>query len=408
MGSQANQLRKRSPAVQVLYNFNGIFPPGKMTALVGGSGSGKSTIIGLLERFYDPVGGVVKIDGIPIKEWNIRYLRNQIGLVSQEPVLFATTVAGNIEHGLIGSRFENETAEQKRARVIEAAKLANADGFITALPLGYDTLVGERAMLLSGGQKRECSLSLSLRIKPVLTCPLAGLAERIAIARAIVSDPKILLLDEATSALDTNSETIVQDALDRASAGRTTVTIAHRLSTIRDADQIIVLTAGHILESAMSTETAKAHEILLENPDGAYSKLVNAQRLREMEEAEGGDDSSSVAGSVEQPALPGELTREQLDEMARQEKPQFETLKRTGTGRSLASQALEKRQLDLEAAGGEQHVKRNFPYLIKRMFIINRDQWKEYTLGFCFAVASGCVYPVFGACLSLVQRSKHH
>lgn len=252
------------------------------------------------------------------------------------------------------------------------------------------------------------ALSLSLRIKPVLTCPLAGLAERIAIARAIVSDPKILLLDEATSALDTNSETIVQDALDRASAGRTTVTIAHRLSTIRDADQIIVLTAGHILESAMSTETAKAHEILLENPDGAYSKLVNAQRLREMEEAEGGDDSSSVAGSVEQPALPGELTREQLDEMARQEKPQFETLKRTGTGRSLASQALEKRQLDLEAAGGEQHVKRNFPYLIKRMFIINRDQWKEYTLGFCFAVASGCVYPVFGACLSLVQRSKHH
>lgn len=130
-----------------------------MTALVGGSGSGKSTIIGLLERFYDPVGGVVKIDGIPIRDWNIRYLRNQIGLVSQEPVLFATTVAGNIEHGLIGSRFENETAEQKRARVIEAAKLANADGFITALPLGYDTLVGERAMLLSGGQKRECSLN---------------------------------------------------------------------------------------------------------------------------------------------------------------------------------------------------------------------------------------------------------
>lgn len=134
-----------------------------MTALVGGSGSGKSTIIGLLERFYDPVGGVVKIDGIPIKEWNIRYLRNQIGLVSQEPVLFATTVAGNIEHGLIGSRFENETAEQKRARVIEAAKLANADGFITALPLGYDTLVGERAMLLSGGQKRESSLHCKIR-----------------------------------------------------------------------------------------------------------------------------------------------------------------------------------------------------------------------------------------------------
>lgn len=205
-----------------------------------------------------------------------------------------------------------------------------------------------------------------------------------------MSDPKILLLDEATSALDTNSETIVQDALDRASAGRTTITIAHRLSTIRDADQIIVLTAGHILESAMSTETSKAHDILLNNPTGAYSLLVNAQRLRELEEA---DDAGSADGS-EQPALPGELTREQIDEMARKEKPQFENLKRTGTGRSLASQVLEKRQIDLEAAGGDQDRKPGFPYLIKRIYHLNRDQWKQYVVGFCFAVASGCVYPV--------------
>lgn len=193
------------PSVQVLHKFTGVFPKGKMTALVGASGSGKSTIIGLVERFYDPVGGSIKLDGHEVRELNVKWLRQQIGLVSQEPTLFATTVAGNIEHGLIGTRFAGEGADEKRKRVIEAAVMANADGFITALPEGYDTQIGERGMLLSGGQK-----------------------QRIAIARAIVGDPKILLLDEATSALDTASEQIVQDALDRASEGRTTIAIAHR------------------------------------------------------------------------------------------------------------------------------------------------------------------------------------
>ncbi|GJN89308.1 hypothetical protein Rhopal_002288-T1 [Rhodotorula paludigena] len=356
------------PGAQVLYNFNGIFPVGKTTALVGGSGSGKSTIVGLIERFYDPVGGVVKLDGVPLKELNVKWLRNQIGLVMQEPTLFATTIAGNIAHGLIGSRFEHESPEEKRARIIDAAKLANADGFITALPQGYDTHIGERGMLLSGGQK-----------------------QRIAIARAIVSDPKILLLDEATSALDTNSEAIVQDALDRAAAGRTTVTIAHRLSTIRDADQIIVLTAGHVLESAMTSSDGTAHDLLLRNPEGAYSKLVNAQRLREEEEeAEKQGDSKTAA------PVPGELTREELDEMARREKPQFETLKRAGTGRSQASEAIERRKLDLEAGGQLEPIKYNFAYLIKRMYLLNSDQWKKYIWAFIGAVASGCVYPAFG------------
>ncbi|GAA5897055.1 hypothetical protein JCM8208_006155 [Rhodotorula glutinis] len=356
------------PGVQVLYNFNGVFPPGKMTALVGGSGSGKSTIVGMIERFYDPVGGIVKLDGVPLKELNVKWLRNQIGLVSQEPTLFATTVAGNIEHGMIGSRFEHETGEARRQRVIEAAKLANADGFIRALPEGYDTQIGERGMLLSGGQK-----------------------QRIAIARAIVSDPKILLLDEATSALDTNSEAIVQDALDRASKGRTTITVAHRLSTIRDADQIIVLTAGHILESAMTTAEGSAHALLLRNPDGAYSKLVSAQRLREAEEAaEDGDDEHGRA-----PA-PGELTREQIDELARHEKPQFEQLKRAATGRSLASEMLERRQNDLEAAGGDEPKHYGTYTLFARMYKLNSECWKRYVFAFIGAVASGCVYPVFG------------
>ncbi|BGP31976.1 hypothetical protein JCM10296v2_003755 [Rhodotorula toruloides] len=361
------------PAVQVLYNFNGVFPPGKTTALVGGSGSGKSTCVGLIERFYDPVAGTVRLDGVPIKDLNLKWLRNQIGLVSQEPVLFATTIAGNVEHGLIGSRFEHESPEQKRQRVIDACRLANADGFISQLPNGYETQIGERGMLLSGGQK-----------------------QRIAIARAIVSDPKILLLDEATSALDTQSEGIVQDALDRASLGRTTISIAHRLSTIKGADQIIVLTAGHILESAMSNGTERAHDILLKKPDGAYTKLVNAQRLREQKEAEAAPlDSSSIDSTDEQTALPGELTRAQIEEMARNEKPQFENLKRTGTGRSLASQAIERQNLDLEA--GQQRGRHlGLPYLCYRMFKLNRDQWKQYIVAFIAAIACGCVYPVFG------------
>lgn len=382
-----------------------------MTALVGGSGSGKSTIIGLLERFYDPVAGIVKLDDIPLKDLNVKWLRNQIGLVSQEPTLFATTVAGNIEHGMIGSRFEHETGDARRKRVIEAAKLANADGFIQALPHGYDTQIGERGMLLSGGQKRaspfphrfssypdECIAQCEARSSGVitglsphsdcaLTLPLAD-AERIAIARAIVSDPKILLLDEATSALDTNSEAIVQDALDRASAGRTTITVAHRLSTIRDADQIIVLTAGHILESAMTTDEGTAHTRLLRNPEGAYSKLVAAQKIREEEaaaEAEADDDEADHA------PVPGELTREQIDEMARREKPQFEQLKRAGTGRSLASEVLERRQDDIEAAGGDLPKHYSTFTLFARMYKLNREYWRRYVFAFMGAVASGCV-----------------
>lgn len=156
------------PSVQVLSNFTAIFPKGKITALVGASGSGKSTLVGLIERFYDPVGGSVELDGENVKDLNVKWLRTQIGLVSQEPTLFATTVAGNIEHGLIGTKYENETGEAKRARVIEAALLANADGFIRALPEGYDTLIGERGMLLSGGQKVCLFLSSIVNFKKLI------------------------------------------------------------------------------------------------------------------------------------------------------------------------------------------------------------------------------------------------
>lgn len=188
--------------VQVVQDLSLHFEAGKTAALVGASGSGKSTIISLVERFYDPTSGVVKVDGVDVKNLNLKWLRSQIGLVSQEPTLFATTIRGNVAHGLINTPYEHSSEEEKFALIKQACIKANADDFINNLPNGYETLVGERGFLLSGGQK-----------------------QRVAIARAIVSDPRILLLDEATSALDTQSEGVVQDALDKASAGESFVSL---------------------------------------------------------------------------------------------------------------------------------------------------------------------------------------
>ena len=189
-----------------------LIPAGHTTALVGPSGSGKSTVIGLVERFYKPVNGEILLDGHSIESLNLRWLRQQISLVSQEPILFATTIYENVKFGLIGTPFMEESEEKITQRIRDALEMSNALEFVTALPEGLDTHVGERGFLLSGGQK-----------------------QRIAIARAVVSDPKILLLDEATSALDTKSEGVVQAALDKAAEGRTTIVIAHRLSTIKGA-----------------------------------------------------------------------------------------------------------------------------------------------------------------------------
>jgi ATP-binding cassette, subfamily B (MDR/TAP), member 1 len=184
------------PDVRVVKNLNLTISAGKTAALVGASGSGKSTVISLVERFYDPLSGSVRLDGVDLRELNLKWLRSQIGLVSQEPTLFSTTIRKNVEHGLVNTRHQNASPEEKFQLVKEACIKANADGFISKLPLGYDTVVGERGFLLSGGQK-----------------------QRVAIARAIASDPRILLLDEATSALDTRSEGVVQNALDKAAAG---------------------------------------------------------------------------------------------------------------------------------------------------------------------------------------------
>ncbi|PRQ43987.1 putative xenobiotic-transporting ATPase [Rosa chinensis] len=202
------------PDVQIFAGFSLHVPSGTTTALVGQSGSGKSTVIGLVERFYDPEAGEVFIDGVDLKKLHLRSIRERIGLVSQEPNLFTTTIRQNIAYGK-----DNATEEEIR----RALELANAAKFIDKLPKGLDTMVGGTS--LSGGQK-----------------------QRIAIARAILKNPRILLLDEATSALDTESERIVQDALVRLMSNRTTIVVAHRLTTIRNADAIAVVHKGKIVE----------------------------------------------------------------------------------------------------------------------------------------------------------------
>ena len=211
--------------------------PGQMIALVGPSGSGKSTIANLIPRFYDVDSGTIAIDGHDIRQVTADSLREQIGLVPQETMLFSTTVMENIRYGRLDATDEE---------VVEAARAANAEEFIKDLPEGYDTKLGERGLNLSGGQR-----------------------QRLAIARAILKNPRVLILDEATSALDTESEKIVQDALDKLMVGRTSFVIAHRLSTIFNADQIFVVENGHLREHG-------THEELLA-AGGLYSNLYNIQ-----------------------------------------------------------------------------------------------------------------------------------
>ncbi|CAL2042122.1 unnamed protein product [Caenorhabditis brenneri] len=227
------------PQIEILKGLSFSVDPGQTLALVGPSGCGKSTVVALLERFYDTLAGEVFIDGAEIKTLNPESTRSQIAIVSQEPTLFDCSIAENIVYGL-------DPATVTMSRVEEAAKLANIHNFISELPEGYETRVGDRGTQLSGGQK-----------------------QRIAIARALVRNPKILLLDEATSALDTESEKIVQEALDRAREGRTCIVIAHRLNTIMNADCIAVVNNGTIIEQGTHTQ--------LMSQKGAYFKLTQKQ-----------------------------------------------------------------------------------------------------------------------------------
>ena len=224
---------------EILKNIDMVIPKGKTIAIVGESGAGKSTLVDLIPRFYDVSGGSITIDGKDLREVRLKDLRALMGNVNQDPILFNDTIFNNIAFSMDGATEEE---------VIAAAKIANAHDFIMEKPKGYQTNIGDRGSKLSGGQR-----------------------QRLSIARAILKNPPILILDEATASLDTESERMVQDALEKLMKSRTTIAIAHRLSTIKDADEIIVMHEGIIVERG-------THEGLMAL-GGFYKKLTDMQAL---------------------------------------------------------------------------------------------------------------------------------
>ncbi|XP_025895192.1 multidrug resistance protein 1-like isoform X1 [Nothoprocta perdicaria] len=326
------------PDIKVLKGLNLKVNCGQTVALVGGSGCGKSTTVQLIQRFYDPKEGMVTIDGQDIRSLNVRYLREIIGVVNQEPVLFATTIAENIRYGR-----ENVTMEE----IKKATKEANAYDFIMKLPNKFETLVGERGAQLSGGQK-----------------------QRIAIARALVRNPKILLLDEATSALDTESESVVQAALDKVRKGRTTLVIAHRLSTVRNADLIAAFENGVIREQG-------THNELIEQK-GVYYKLVNMQTSGtddQLEEEENALDISEMA-------LKGSLLVGQ---------------KRQSTRKSMKRFRIQSDELDVKAIQLDNDVP---PASFFKIMKLNKTEWPYFVLGTLCAIVNGALQPVFSVIIS--------
>ncbi|KAL6888380.1 hypothetical protein ACP4OV_009406 [Aristida adscensionis] len=320
------------PESPVLVSFNLCVPAGHTMALVGSSGSGKSTVIALLERFYDPSAGEVMLDGLDIRRLRLKWLRAQIGLVSQEPALFATSIQENILFGK-----EDATKEE----VVAAAKMANAHNFIMQLPQGYDTQVGERGVQMSGGQK-----------------------QRIAIARAILKSPKILLLDEATSALDTNTEHVVQEALELASMGRTTIVIAHRLSTIRDADMIAVMRFGEVKELG-------SHDELILNENGLYSSLVRLQRAKDLTDVDklGGPGGISVARQLSSNDMSSKFYKARRSSST------------PPTGDAKHHDNKEKSKLHAPS--------------FRRLVMLNAPEWKHALVGSFSAIVFGGIQPIF-------------
>ncbi|KAF7732288.1 ATP-binding cassette, sub-B (MDR TAP), member 4 [Apophysomyces ossiformis] len=335
------------PDITILKNLSLSIKPGMTVAFVGPSGSGKSTSVQLLQRFYDPIEGQVLLDGHDLRELNVTWLRNQIGVVSQEPVLFNMTIRQNLLMGI-------NDREVSQEEIVEACKKANCHMFITQLPRGYDTLVGEHGGMLSGGQK-----------------------QRVAIARAILKNPSILLLDEATSALDTQSERLVQKALDAASANRTTIVIAHRLSTIRNADLIVVMQQGDLIEQGTHNE--------LLSLGGVYAELVKKQQI-----------ATEQVGHVAEEVNDEDLLARETAELEKElevvtEKEPCVHLSRT---QSHVSEA-DAYELKLRKEKEEKELAKKAKAPIGKVLKMMRPEWPLLAVGVAGAALAGVVFPLF-------------
>ncbi|OCT75648.1 hypothetical protein XELAEV_18030832mg [Xenopus laevis] len=329
--------------IQVLKGLNLNIPSGKTVALVGSSGCGKSTTVQLIQRFYDPEDGVITLDGQDIRSLNIRYLREIIGVVSQEPILFDTTIADNIRYGR-----EDVTKEE----IERATKEANAYDFIMKLPDKLETLVGERGTQLSGGQK-----------------------QRIAIARALVRNPKILLLDEATSALDTESEAVVQSALDKAREGRTTIVVAHRLSTIRNANAIAGFDNGVIVEQG-------SHKELMER-GGVYFNLVTLQTVETSKDTE-----EDLETHIYEKKIPVTHTHSNL-------------VRRKSSRNTIKSKVpeTEDKEVDEEEKKKEEGPP---PVSFFKVMKLNKPEWPYFVVGVICAMINGATQPAFAIIFSRI------
>ncbi|XP_042009422.1 ABC transporter B family member 9-like isoform X1 [Salvia splendens] len=349
------------PEIQIFQGFSIFIPSGKTAALVGQSGSGKSTVISFVERFYDPEAGQVLIDGVDLKKLKLKWIRGKIGLVSQEPILFATSIKENILYGK-----EDATDEEIR----RAIQLANAAKFIDKLPKGLDTMVGEHGTQLSGGQK-----------------------QRIAIARAILKDPRILLLDEATSALDAESERTVQEALDNVMTNRTTVVVAHRLTTIRNADIIAVVHQGKLVEQG-------THDELMNDPEGAYTQLVRMQeRSKEAE--------TSPSSQEETPhALDRSLSRSDSQRLSMRKSSSNDSSRHSFTLYGVPTfdlRGIQPIEDDVEEPD-EDTTSRRSKVSIRRLAAMNKPEVPYLLLGCVGAGVQGLVFPMFGLLLSTAIR----
>ncbi|KAG7995644.1 hypothetical protein I3843_01G120600 [Carya illinoinensis] len=348
------------PEEQIFSGFSLSIPSGTTAALVGQSGSGKSTVINLIERFYDPQAGEVLIDNINLREFQLKWIRKKIGLVSQEPVLFTSSIKDNIAYGKDGA-----TTEEIRA----AVELANAAKFIDKLPQGLDTMVGEHGTQLSGGQK-----------------------QRVAIARAILKDPRILLLDEATSALDAESERIVQEALDRIMTNRTTIIIAHRLSTVRNADMIAVIHQGKIVEKGTHSELTK-------EPEGPYSQLIRLQDLSTVSEQNALDDQdmlepmNSVRNLSQQFSLLRSISQKS-SEIGNSSRHSFSITFGVPTTSMLETEPIESNAQALAPSQLPPEVS------LCRLAYLSKPEIIVLLLGSIAAVANGVIFPVLGIVIS--------